>query len=61
MLSLFGYFAGLSAAIGTTVAYAAVVRPALRIPGNEGGDVEILRRRTAISLAWDGYPRGSFH
>ena len=54
MLSLFGYFVGLSAAIGATVTYAAVVRPALRIPGNEGGDVETLRRRSAISLAWAG-------
>ncbi|MDP9907235.1 CopD family protein [Arthrobacter bambusae] len=54
MLPLFGYFVGLSAAIGTTVTYAAVVRPALRIRGNEGGDVETLRRRTATSLAWAG-------
>lgn len=54
MLSLFGYFVGLSGAIGTTVTYATVVRPALRIPGNEGGDVETLRRRTATSLAWAG-------
>jgi copper transport protein len=54
MLSLFGYFVGLSAAIGGTVTYAAVVRPTLRLPGNEGGDVETLRRRTATSLAWAG-------
>ncbi|MCA4131684.1 CopD family protein [Arthrobacter sp. M4] len=54
MLSLFGYFVGLSAAIGGTVTHAAVVRPALRTSGNEGGDIETLRRRTAISLAWAG-------
>ncbi|MFE1880862.1 copper resistance D family protein [Streptomyces diastatochromogenes] len=53
-LTQLGYFIGLSAAIGATVTYAGVVRPALRIPGNEGGDVAALRRRTATLLAWAG-------
>ena len=54
MLTVWGYFIGLSAAIGATVTYAAAVRPALRVPGNERGDVETLRRRTATALAWAG-------
>ncbi|MGW5611849.1 copper resistance D family protein [Streptomyces sp. NPDC003753] len=53
-LTQFGYFIGLSAAIGSTVTYAGVVRPALQMPGNEGSDVAALRRRTATLLAWAG-------
>jgi copper transport protein len=54
ILSLLGYFVGLSGAIGATVTYAGVVRPALRGPGNEGGDAVVLRRRAATFLAWAG-------
>lgn len=54
ILTQFGYFVGLSAAIGATVTYAGVIRPALRIPGNVGGDVAALRQRTATLLASAG-------
>ncbi|WP_369386519.1 copper resistance D family protein [Streptomyces sp. CG1] len=54
ILTKAGYFAGLSGAVGATVAYAAVIHPALRLPENERGDVEALRRRTATYLAWTG-------
>ncbi|MFC9293746.1 copper resistance D family protein [Streptomyces sp. NPDC057011] len=49
-----GYFLGLSGAIGMTVTYAASVRPALRAPGNNSDDVDVMRRRTAGCLAWAG-------
>ncbi|MEV6721666.1 CopD family protein [Streptomyces xanthochromogenes] len=54
ILTKSGYFLGLSGAIGATVTHATTVRPALRAPGNERGDVEVLRRRTALYLAWAG-------
>ncbi|MEU8579220.1 copper resistance D family protein [Streptomyces abikoensis] len=54
ILTKFGYFAGLCGGIGFTVTYAAVIRPALRAPENERGDVAVLRRRAALSLAWAG-------
>ncbi|MFI6474902.1 copper resistance D family protein [Streptomyces sp. NPDC050516] len=54
ILTKSGYFAGLCGAIGATVTYAATVRPALRAPGNEQGDVDVLRRRSATYLAWAG-------
>ncbi|MFE9401248.1 copper resistance D family protein [Streptomyces sp. NPDC006530] len=54
VLTKTGYFTGLSGAIGATVTYATTVRPALRTPGNERGDVDVLRRRTALYLAWSG-------
>ncbi len=54
ILTKAGYFVGLSGAVGATVTYAAVVRPALRPPENEHGDVDALRRRTAGYLAWAG-------
>ncbi len=54
ILTKTGYFIGLSGAIGATVTYATTVRPALRMPGNERGDVDVLRRRTALYLAWAG-------
>ncbi|MFI6053217.1 copper resistance D family protein [Streptomyces violascens] len=54
ILTKSGYFAGLSGAIGATVTYAATVRPALRAPGNEQGDIDVLRRRSATYLAWAG-------
>ncbi|MFF2812821.1 CopD family protein [Streptomyces sp. NPDC058000] len=54
ILTKSGYFVGLSGAVGATVTYAAVVRPALRASENERGDVDALRRRTAGYLAWAG-------
>lgn len=54
ILTKSGYFVGLCGAIGFTVTYAAAIRPALRAPGSERGDVEALRRRAAVSLAWAG-------
>ncbi|MFE2145107.1 copper resistance D family protein [Streptomyces sp. NPDC059456] len=54
VLTKAGYFVGLSGAIGTTVTYAASVRPALRAPEAHGADVEVMRRRTAGYLAWAG-------
>ncbi|MFD9819130.1 copper resistance D family protein [Streptomyces violascens] len=54
ILTKSGYFAGLSGAIGATVTYAATVRPALRTPGNEQSDIDVLRRRSATYLAWAG-------
>ncbi|GHI41571.1 copper resistance D family protein [Streptomyces violascens] len=54
ILTKSGYFAGLSGAIGATVTYAVTVRPALRTPGNEQGDIDVLRRRSATYLAWAG-------
>ncbi|AJC54282.1 CopD family protein [Streptomyces sp. 769] len=54
ILTKSGYFVGLSGAVGATVTYAAVVRPALRASENERGDVDALRRRTAGYLAWVG-------
>ncbi|WP_438290347.1 copper resistance D family protein [Streptomyces sp. HUAS TT7] len=54
ILTKSGYFAGLSGAIGATVTYAATVRPALRATGNEQGDIDVLRRRSATYLAWAG-------
>ncbi|GAA2461837.1 copper resistance D family protein [Streptomyces mauvecolor] len=54
ILTKSGYFAGLSGAIGATVTYAATIRPALRTPGNEQGDIDALRRRSATYLAWAG-------
>ncbi|MDH6128257.1 CopD family protein [Kitasatospora sp. GP82] len=54
ILTKSGYFIGLCGAIGSTVTYAAAVRPALRTPENERGDVDALRRRTAGYLAWSG-------
>lgn len=54
ILTKSGYFAGLCGAIGFTVTYAAAIRPALRAPENERGDVAVLRRRAALSLAWAG-------
>ncbi|QHC23380.1 copper resistance D family protein [Streptomyces sp. GS7] len=54
ILTKSGYFAGLSGAVGATVTYAAVVRPALRASQSEHGDVDALRRRTAVFLAWAG-------
>ncbi|MGW1074878.1 copper resistance D family protein [Streptomyces sp. NPDC002537] len=54
ILTKSGYFFGLSGAVGATVTYAAAVRPALRAPENERGDVAAMRRRTAGCLAWAG-------
>ncbi|MFI6684051.1 copper resistance D family protein [Streptomyces sp. NPDC050485] len=54
ILTKSSYFLGLSGAIGATVTYAAAVRPALRSPENERGDIDALRRRTAMYLAWSG-------
>lgn len=54
ILTKSGYFIGLSGAIGATVTYAASIRPALRAPGNDSGDVDAMRRRTAGYLAWAG-------
>uniref|UniRef100_A0AAU2UZ71 CopD family protein n=1 Tax=Streptomyces sp. NBC_00003 TaxID=2903608 RepID=A0AAU2UZ71_9ACTN len=54
ILTKSGYFAGLSGAIGAAVTYAATVRPALRAPGNEQGDIDVLARRSATYLAWAG-------
>ncbi|MEV6671404.1 CopD family protein [Streptomyces sp. NPDC051162] len=54
ILTKSGYFLGLSGAVGATVTYAASVRPALRAPESERGDVAVMRRRTAGYLAWAG-------
>ncbi|MBT2450835.1 CopD family protein [Streptomyces sp. ISL-43] len=54
ILTKAGYFIGLSGAIGATVTYAASIRPALRAPENDRGDVGVIRRRTAGYLAWAG-------
>ncbi|WP_441247544.1 copper resistance D family protein [Kitasatospora sp. McL0602] len=54
VLTKSAYFVGLCGAIGSTVTYAAVLRPALRAPGTERCDAEIVRRRTATYLAWAG-------
>ncbi|MBB4895648.1 copper transport protein [Streptomyces olivoverticillatus] len=54
VLTKSGYFMGLCGAIGFTLTYAAAVRPALRAPENDRGDVAALQRRTALSLAWAG-------
>ncbi|MFF2043525.1 copper resistance D family protein [Kitasatospora sp. NPDC058170] len=54
ILTKSGYFVGLSGAIGATVTYAAVVRPALRSAAAAAGDTAVLRRRTASYLAWSG-------
>ncbi|MFE5539888.1 copper resistance D family protein [Streptomyces sp. NPDC056492] len=54
VLTKTGYFVGLSGVIGSTVTYAASVRPALREPTRHGGDVDVIRRRTASYLAWSG-------
>jgi copper transport protein len=56
ILTKTGYFVGLTGAIGSTMTYAAVVRPALRAPESEDerGDAAVLRRRAAGYLAWAG-------
>ncbi|MDH6576943.1 CopD family protein [Kitasatospora sp. MAP5-34] len=54
ILTKSGYFIGLCGAVGSTVTYAAVVRPALRAPMAGRGDADALRRRTAGCLAWAG-------
>ncbi|MGW0752511.1 CopD family protein [Streptomyces sp. NPDC002587] len=54
ILTKSGYFIGLSGALGAVVTYAASVRPALRAPENDSGDVDVMRRRTAGYLAWAG-------
>jgi copper transport protein len=54
ILTQFGYFAGLSGAIGSTMTFAAVVRPALRGAGVANADRVVLRRRAAGCLAWSG-------
>ncbi|MFF4650843.1 CopD family protein [Streptomyces sp. NPDC001380] len=54
ILTRFGWFAGLSGALGATLAYAAAVRPGLR--GGEAGAAATaaLERRAARYLAWTG-------
>ncbi|MFI1798741.1 copper resistance D family protein [Streptomyces sp. NPDC020379] len=54
ILTKSGYFLGLSGAVGATVTYAAALRPALRAPESERGDVAVMHRRTACHLAWAG-------
>ncbi|MEV7723699.1 CopD family protein [Streptomyces sp. NPDC087917] len=54
VLTKAGYFVGLSGAIGSTLTYAASVRPALHAPASHGDDIEVTRRRTATYLAWAG-------
>ncbi|MFE2553088.1 copper resistance D family protein [Streptomyces sp. NPDC059355] len=54
VLTKAGYFIGLSGAIGSTVTYAASVRPSLREATSHGDDVEVTRRRAASYLAWAG-------
>ncbi|MFI6003290.1 copper resistance D family protein [Streptomyces sp. NPDC051366] len=54
ILTKTGYFVGLSGAIGSTVTYAASVRPGLRTPESEADDVAALQRRTSVYLAWAG-------
>ncbi|MER7580614.1 CopD family protein [Kitasatospora sp. NPDC097691] len=59
ILTKTGYFIGLSGAIGTTVTYAATVRPSLRTAERTGGaagthDAAVLRSRSAACLAWAG-------
>ncbi|WP_330294707.1 copper resistance D family protein [Streptomyces sp. NBC_00503] len=54
ILTKAGYFVGLSAAIGATVTYASSVRPALRAAESQGGNADVMRRRTAGHLAWAG-------
>ncbi|MFF4098934.1 copper resistance D family protein [Streptomyces sp. NPDC001903] len=54
VLTKAGYFIGLSGAIGSTVTYAASVRPSLRESTSHGDDVAVTRRRTASYLAWAG-------
>ncbi|MFC9331845.1 copper resistance D family protein [Kitasatospora sp. NPDC057015] len=54
LLTKTGYFVGLSGAIGATVTYATVVRPALRARQDAGDDTAVLQRRTAGYLAWSG-------
>ncbi|MFF4852891.1 CopD family protein [Streptomyces sp. NPDC001194] len=53
-MSKAGYFIGLSGAIGSTVTYAASVRPAVREATSHGDDVEVTRHRAASCLAWAG-------
>ncbi|WP_162890039.1 copper resistance D family protein [Streptomyces olivoreticuli] len=54
ILTKSGYFLGLSGAVGATVTYAAAVRPALRAPESERGDVAAMRQRISGYLAWAG-------
>ncbi|MFF4006896.1 copper resistance D family protein [Streptomyces sp. NPDC001717] len=54
VLTKSGYFMGLCGAIGSTITYAAAVRPALRAPQTQEADATALRRRTGIYLAWAG-------
>ncbi|MFI8262414.1 copper resistance D family protein [Streptomyces sp. NPDC085665] len=54
VLTKAGYFIGLSGAIGSTVTYAAAVRPSLREATSHGDDVDVTRRRAAGYLAWAG-------
>ncbi|MFI9103509.1 copper resistance D family protein [Streptomyces fildesensis] len=54
ILTKSGHFLGLCGAIGATTTYVATIRPALRAPENEPGDIEVLRRRTSLYLAWAG-------
>ncbi|WP_051967305.1 copper resistance D family protein [Kitasatospora mediocidica] len=54
ILTKSGYFLGLCGAVGSTVTYAAAVRPALRAPQNEPADAAALRRRMSLYLAWAG-------
>ncbi|MFG2873787.1 copper resistance D family protein [Streptomyces sp. NPDC048337] len=54
VLTKSGYFLGLSGAIGTTVTYAASIRPVLRAPENNSDDVDVMARRTTKYLAWAG-------
>ncbi|MEU6233939.1 CopD family protein [Kitasatospora sp. NPDC047058] len=54
ILTKTGYFIGLSGTIGATVTYATTVRPALRAAEADPEDTAILRRRSAIHLAWAG-------
>lgn len=56
VLSGFAYFATLASVIGGTLTYLVVVRPVLRATGTgiEDPDVVVMRRRSAMLLAWSG-------
>jgi copper transport protein len=60
VLSEFFYFLAVASVVGGTLTYLTVVRPVLRAKemGAEDADVIVMRRRSAMLLAWSGLALG---
>jgi copper transport protein len=54
ILTKFGYFAGLAAVMGSSIVHVAALRPALRDDSTDPADRDVLRRRSARTMAWSG-------